>query len=95
MDDIKVTVTYKNKDYKFDYGSQAYIFHTGIYNDMDKKYSVKQLLQYVALVNNCYLSDSNRTPLGELCDYVAKHWKRIKSMGRYDILDEFYDYIGL
>lgn len=95
MDNIKIIVTYKDKEYNFDFGSQAYIFHTGIYNNMDKRYSVKQLLQYVSLIQTCYLSDNNRTPLGELCDYVAKHWKRIKSMGRYDILDEFYDYIGL
>lgn len=95
MDDIKTTVTYKTKQYNFEFGSQAYIFHTGIYNGMDKKYSLKQLLQYVSLVHYCYISDDNRTPLGELCDYVAAHWKRLKTMGKYEILNEFYNYIGL
>ena len=93
MSDIKITVTYKGKEYNFEFGSEAYIFHTGIYNDMDTKYSVKQLMQYVALVHSCYLSDSNRTPLGDLCDYVATHWKRLRTMGKYDILDDFYDHV--
>lgn len=95
MDDIKITVTYNNKQYNFEFGSQAYIFHTGILNKMDKKYSIKQLMQYVSLVQTCYYTDSYLTPLGELCDYVAKHWKRMKTINKYDILDEFYKYIGL
>ncbi len=91
MDNIKITVAFDNQDYKFDYGSQAYIFHTGIYNDIHKEYGIKALLQYVALVQDCYMSDSNRTPLGSLADYIAENWEELKEYGRYDILEKFYD----
>ena len=87
---IKFQVIYNGKTYTFEYGSQAYIFHTGIYNDMDKKYSIKTLLAYVDLVHQCYMKDSNRTPLGELADYVATNWRKVKNLGRYEILEKFY-----
>lgn len=67
-DEVKYTATYKNKTYTFKYGSEVYIFDTGIYNDIR---SPKKLLEYVNLVHSCYLKDSNRTPLGALADYVA------------------------
>ncbi len=43
---ISFQVMYGKHTYNFNYGSEAYIFHTGIYNDMDKKYSLKVLLEY-------------------------------------------------
>ena len=91
-DDAKIEfqVIYKGKIYTFDYGSQAYIFHAGIYNDVDKKYSIKTLLSYVDLVHQCYLKDINRTPLGELADYIAVNWKKVKDLDRYNILEKFY-----
>ena len=95
MSDIRIQVTYKDKIYAFEYGSQAYIFHTGIYNEIDLNYGIDGLLEYTALVHECYLSDSNRTPLGEFCDYVAENWIEIKDMCRYEILDKFYTEIGL
>lgn len=95
MDIIKIEITYNGKTYAFEYGSQAYIFHTGIYNDIDKDYGIDALLEYVAIVHECYLSDYNRTPLGELCDYVAEHWNETKSADRYEILEKFYTEIGL
>lgn len=93
MENISFQVTYNNKNYTFEFGSEVYIFHTGIYNKIDKKYSIKELLNYVRLVHECYLKDTNRTPLGELCDYVAQHWKKLKKKGRYEILEEFYSAI--
>ncbi len=89
MEDIKFQVIYKNKTYTFEFGSEVYIFHIGIYNDM-QKYGIKQLLQYVEFVHTCYLKDSNRTPLGDLADYIAENWKRVKNKNRYDVLNEFY-----
>lgn len=95
MDEIQIQITYKNKTYNFTYGSQAYIFHTGIYNDVDKKYGIKGLLEYVSLVNACYLKDSNRTPLGALSDYVATNFKKCRKLGREEILDLFYEQFDL
>lgn len=95
MSDFKIQVTYKDKTYAFEYGSQAYIFHTGIYNEIELKYGIDGLLEYTALVHDCYLSDSNRTPLGELCDYVAEHWKRLRNKSPRKILEKFYTEIGL
>ena len=80
MDNIKFKVIYNNKTYDFEYGSQVFIFHTGIYRDMQKR-SIKELLQYVNLVQNCYLKDSNRTPLGDLADYIADNWRQVKKQG--------------
>ena len=89
--ELKFEVTYKGKIYTFPYGSLAYIFHTGIYNGIDRKYGMKTLITYVWKVQDCYLSDSNRTPLGALSDYIAEHWKKLKDASRYDILDKFYE----
>lgn len=90
-DNIKYEVTYKDKTYSFSDGALCYIFDMGVYNELDRKYSRKQLLEYVWKVHDCYCSDSNQTPLGALCDYVAEHWRKLKSESRYDILDNFYE----
>ena len=66
------------------------IMDYGILNELDRKYGIKSLTEYVALVYELYLSDSNDTPLGKLCDYIAEHWKKVRNKDRYDILDEFY-----
>ena len=88
-DNIEFIVKYNGKTFAFGFGSEAFIFHTGIYNEMEK-YGLKGLLNYVSLVHECYLSDSNRTPLGALADYVAGNWKNVKSMGKYELLEKFY-----
>lgn len=93
MDEFAVKVSYNGVDYPFEFGSQAYIFHTGLYNDIHENYGIKGLLEYVSVVHDCYLSDSNRTPLGALADYIAEHWRKLKNKSRYEILDEFYGYI--
>ncbi len=90
MEELKFTVTYNGNTYNYTFGSEIYIFHTGIYNEMHKKYSMKTLLKYVNLVQECYLEDSNRTPLGELADYVANNWKTVKKLDVCTLLDKFY-----
>ena len=45
--ELKFTVTYGKHTFTFEQGSKAYIFHTGVYNDIDKKYGIKGLLEYV------------------------------------------------
>jgi len=90
-DEFVFKVLYMQKTYAFSYGSEAYIFHTGVYNDFDKKYGIKNLLRYVALVQNAYLSDSNRTPLGALADFTAENWKAVRRLNRYALLEKFYE----
>ena len=92
--ELKFIITYGKHTFEYQYGSQVYIFHTGIYNNIHKNYGIKGLQNYVAFVHECYLSDSNRTPLGALADYIAKHWKRVKNKERYDVLEEFYEKDG-
>lgn len=87
---IKFEATYKNTTYAFESGSEAYIFHTGIYNGIDREYGAIILIEYVRKVQDCYLADSNRTPLGALADYVAENWKNFKNESCYSILDKFY-----
>ena len=91
---LNFIVNYGNYTFNFEQGSKAYIFHTGVYNDIDKKYGIKGLLVYVSFVHDCYISDSNHTPLGALADYIAMHWKKLKNKGRYDVLEEFYQKEG-
>lgn len=91
--DIKVIVELDNKEqYEFNSGAEAYIFHTGMYHDMLNKYGIQEMLKYVSYVFDSYLADSNRTPLGDLSDYVADNWDSIKveQPSRYELLDDFY-----
>lgn len=90
MKTLTFHVNYDNKVYSYNSGAEAMIMDYGILNEIDRKYGVKTLKEYVAFVYELYLPDSNDTPLGKLCDYVAQHWKKLKAKDRYDILDEFY-----
>lgn len=90
MKTLSFHVNYDNKIYTYKSGAEAMIFDYGVSNDLDRKHGMKTLKEYVALVYELYLSDSNDTPLGKLCDYVAQHWKKLKAKNKYDILDEFY-----
>ncbi len=90
MKTLTFQVNYDYKTYSYNSGTEVMIFDYGILNELDRKYSMKALEEYVAFVYELYLSDCNDTPLGKLCDYVAQHWKKLKTKGRYDILDEFY-----
>ncbi len=88
---VDIQVMYKGKVYKFAFGSEAYIFHTALYNEMDVKYGEDVLLKYVNLVQECYLEDDNRTPLGALADFIAEHWKKMHLLTRREILAWFYE----
>lgn len=91
MKTLTFHVNYNNQIYTYKSGAEVMIFDYGVNNEIDRKYSMKALKEYVALVYELYLSDSNDyTPLCNLCDYVARNWKKLKNKDRYDILDEFY-----
>jgi len=90
MKALKIQITYDGKAYDFDSGTESYLFYIGVLNDMDEKYGIPTLLDYIELVNSCYLKDSNDTPLGKLADYIAENWESVKDKSRYDILNEFY-----
>ena len=87
--DFKISVSYRGKVYLFDYGSQAYIFHTGIYNDIPKKYGLKGLREYTNLVHTCYVEDSNRTPLVSFQITSRSAGKRCEKCTRTKYLPSF------
>ena len=87
---MKIIIEYNNKIYNFENGYEAYIFCAAVNNEFDKTHSTK-LKDFVVLVGECYLKDSNQTPLGALSDYMAENWDKIKHLSRYDILEKFYD----
>ncbi len=93
MKTLTFHVNYNNQIYTYKSGTEAMIFDYGVNNNLDRKHGMQALKEYVALVYELYLSDSNDTPLGKLCDYIAQHWKKLKNKGRYEILDEFYSTI--
>ena len=91
---MKITVEYKSKTYEFTNAAHVYIFECAIENNFDKKYGKKALMEFINLVYECYMKDSNATPLGHLTVYMAKHWKKIKNLGRYEILNKFYEQLA-
>ena len=86
---MKITIEYNNTNYNFEHGYEAYIFCAAINNEFDKTHP-NELKAYVFLVGECYLKDSNHTPLGELSDFMVKNWDKIKYLSRFDILEKFY-----
>ena len=92
MDEGNLTfqVNYQGKSYSFSEGSQVFIFHYGVMNGMVRKYGMDTLFEYIELVHRCYLKDCNPTPLGNLADYIAENWKRVKKRPCSDILIDFY-----
>jgi hypothetical protein len=69
--ELNFIVMYGKETFFFKQGSKAFILHTGIENDIDKKYGMQELRDYVSFVHDCYIADDNHTPLGALADYIA------------------------
>lgn len=92
QDKFKGYISFQGHTYPFDFGSQAYIFHTGVLNDFYENHGIDALLQYVSFVHDCYMHDDNRTPLGALADYIAECWDSIRNCSKYEILRDFYNY---
>ena len=90
MENIEIIINFNGQEYKFDSGVKAYIFHTGLYNDMHTLYGLDTLLDYVSVVYSCYISDCNRTNVGALGDYIAEHWKRLENKPPRKILADYY-----
>lgn len=90
METISFHVNYKNTVYTYHSGTEAMIFDYGVNNEINRKHGLKALTEYVSFVYELYLSDSNDTPLGTLCDFLAKHWKKLRNKSRYEILEKFY-----
>lgn len=88
--DFKVSVLFHGHPYSFKFGSEAYIFQTGLYNDFFNHYGANSLLQYVAFVHQCYIDDNNPTPLGALADYIAQNWETVRAKTSKEVLESFY-----
>ena len=86
--ELELIVKYKDNEYKFEYGSEVFIFQTAIYNDIN---DVEEILEIVRFAQECYLKDSNNTNLGNLADYIALNWESVKDLSVYEVLDKFYD----
>ena len=88
--EYSVSVSLNGHQYPFRFGSQAYIFHTGILNSLYDDHGIDVLLRYISFVHQCYLSDDDRTPLGSLADYVAENWAVVRKKPCQEVLCEFY-----
>ena len=87
---MKIRIEHENNIFVYEHGYQAYILDYALYHEIDKKYGLDEIKNFVFRVSECYLKDSNATPLGALTDYMAEHWEDIKKLSRYDILNKFY-----
>ena len=83
---MKFYAKHNGKEYEFESGAKCYIFSFGNYWDIPES----EILKYVEFVHNLYLKDSNPTPLGHLCDYIAEHWADVQGKDKWEILDDFY-----
>ena len=90
LTDIEVTVKYKNHIHTFHSGVKAYIFHTGIYDEILTIYGIDGLLEYVDFVFDCYVADDNKTNVGALADYIAENYMSIKELSPRSVLNKFY-----
>ncbi len=88
--EVKVKVLFQGNEFLFNFGSEAYIFHTTLYNNMHKNYCLDEVLRYVTFVHDCYIDDDNQAPLGSLCDYIAQRWNKVKNRNSRNVLREFY-----
>lgn len=91
MDKFKVQVIYDGKFYEFNEGLKAYLFQLGIRNAHDKKHGIKALLCYVDIVCSCIHTDINSTSIEDLADFVSRHWRTVRHMDRYELLDYYYE----
>lgn len=46
QNDFEISIRFQGNPYSFAFGSQAYIFHTGILNGFFERYGTDKLLQY-------------------------------------------------
>ena len=90
QNDFEISIRFQGKQYSFAFGSQAYIFHTGILNGFFERYGIDKLLQYTDFVHRCYLKNDNRTPLGALADYISENWESVRDKPAREVLEDFY-----
>lgn len=90
---MKISITHNNKTYVFEHGFEVMIFDCAVNNDFDNTHP-NELNDFICLVRDCYLKDSNYTPLGALSDYMAENWDEVKELSRLDILEKFYDQVA-
>ena len=90
QNELNFIVMYGKETFFFKQGSKAFILHTGIENEIDVKYGMQGLRDYVSFVHDCYIADDNHTPLGALADYIANNHKELKKLNRTDVLKKFY-----
>lgn len=93
-DSIQFYAEYKGTIYHFHCSSEPFIFQTGIYKGIDTKYGEEELRRYISFTHSCYLKDTNETPLGALCEYIANHWKKLKNQDYYTVLEKFYEQLN-
>ena len=53
--ELNFIVMYGKETFFFKQGSKAFILHTGIENQIDKKYGIQGLREYTAFVHDCYV----------------------------------------
>ncbi|MCI9290251.1 MAG: hypothetical protein HFE32_00430 [Clostridia bacterium] len=92
MDKIKIQVMYNGNFFEFNEGLKAYLFHLGIRNAHDKKHGIKALLYYIDLVCSCIHTDINSTIIEDLAEFVSSHWRTVRNMERYELLNYYYDH---
>ena len=88
-------IIYRGKPYHFNSGQEALLFQKGIEYDVQKKYGMKGLREYVSLTYECYKAYYDQyPPIEHLGWFIAYHFSAFRTMDSEDILNDFYEYIS-
>lgn len=90
MNELKITVEYKDKIFTYQNGYEAHIFDMGIWNDIDLEYGIEELEKYVQVVKNAYLEDSCDYSLDSIAQRIAEFWEEVRDLSTYAILEKIY-----
>ena len=88
---MKITVELNNKKYYFTQASEVAILSSATDTGFAELHNEDELLQFISIVNECFLADANETNIYALTEYMAENWDTVKNKSKYVILDTFYE----
>lgn len=90
---MKCVIEFDDRRFEFDTPAEATAFAEMVYNgfyDSNKDDVSVVLCRFI----DCYLHDTNNTPIEQFIDYLCENWKTEKDLhNKWQTLANFYNYI--